>query len=132
RRTTPLVRSRRSGRRVAEVAFVVADELHGRGLATRLLEQLAARAGAVGIESFLAEVLPENRAMLEVFEHVGFEVVRELERGTVEVRFPIAPTERLEASVDERDHVAVVASLRPFFEPRSVAVLGASARRGSL
>jgi ribosomal protein S18 acetylase RimI-like enzyme len=75
----------------AEVAFVVADELHGRGLGTRLLEQLAARAGAVGIESFLAEVLPENRAMLDVFEHVGFEVVRELESGTVEVRFPIAP-----------------------------------------
>jgi acetyl coenzyme A synthetase (ADP forming)-like protein len=116
----------------AEVAFVVADELQGKGLGTRLLEQLARRAGAVGIQSFVAEVLPENRAMLEVFGHVGFEVVRELESGTVEVRFPIAPTERLAASVDERDHVAVVASLRPFFEPRSVAVLGASPRRGSI
>jgi acetyl coenzyme A synthetase (ADP forming)-like protein len=116
----------------AEVAFVVADELQGRGVGTRLLEQLAARAGAVGIESFVAEVLPENRAMLGVFERIGFAVVRELESGTVEVRFPIAPTGRLEASVDERDHVAVVASLRPFFEPRSVAVLGASPRRGSI
>jgi acetyl coenzyme A synthetase (ADP forming)-like protein len=116
----------------AEVAFVVADELQGKGLGTRLLEQLAARAGAVGIQSFVAEVMPDNRAMLEVFEHVGFEVVRELESGTVEVRFPIAPTERLAASVDERDHVAVAASLRPFFEPRSVAVLGASPRRGSI
>jgi acetyl coenzyme A synthetase (ADP forming)-like protein len=116
----------------AEVAFVVADELQGKGVGTRLLEQLATRAGAVGIESFVAEVLPENRAMLEVFERIGFEVVRELESGTIEVRFPIAPTERLEASVDERDHVAVVASLRPFFEPRSVAVLGASPRRGSI
>jgi acetate---CoA ligase (ADP-forming) len=116
----------------AEVAFVVADELQGKGLGTRLLEQLAARAGAAGIESFVAEVLPDNRAMLEVFEHVGFEVVREHESGTTEVRFPIAPTERLEARVDERDHVAVVASLRRFFEPRSVAVLGASPRRGSI
>jgi acyl-CoA synthetase (NDP forming)/ribosomal protein S18 acetylase RimI-like enzyme len=116
----------------AEVAFVVVDELHGKGLGTRLLEQLAARAGAAGIDWFLAEVLPENRAMLEVFEHVGFEVVRELESGTIEVRFPIAPTERLEARVDERDHVAVVASLRSFFEPRSVAVLGASPRRGTI
>ncbi len=116
----------------AEVAFAVADHLHGKGLGTRLLEQLAVRAGAIGIESFVAEVMPENRAMLEVFEHVGFEVMRELESGTVEVRFPIAPTERLAASVDERDHVAVVASLRSFFEPRSVAVLGASARRGTI
>jgi acetyl coenzyme A synthetase (ADP forming)-like protein len=116
----------------AEVAFAVADELQGKGLGTRLLEQLAARAGAAGIESFLAEVLPENRAMLNVFEHVGFEVVRELESGTIEVRFPIAPTERLAARVDERDHVAVVASLRSFFEPRSTAVLGASSRRGTI
>jgi acetyl coenzyme A synthetase (ADP forming)-like protein len=116
----------------AEVAFAVSDALQGRGLGTRLLEQLAARAGSVGIESFLAEVMPENRAMLDVFEHAGFEVVRELEGGTVEVRFPIAPTERLAARVDERDHVGVVASLRPFFEPRGVAVLGASPRRGTI
>jgi len=116
----------------AEVAFAVSDALQGRGLGTRLLEQLAARAGSVGIESFLAEVMPENRAMLDVFEHAGFEVVRELESGTVEVRFPIAPTERLAARVDERDHVGVVASLRPFFEPRGVAVLGASPRRGTI
>ena len=33
---------------------------------------------------------------------------------------------------DRRDHVAVAASLRPFFQPRSVAVIGASARRGTI
>ncbi|MGN6799206.1 MAG: acetate--CoA ligase family protein, partial [Gaiellaceae bacterium] len=33
---------------------------------------------------------------------------------------------------DERDHVAVAASLKPFFEPRSVAVIGASPRRGTI
>ncbi|MDX6414627.1 MAG: hypothetical protein QOH23_2037, partial [Gaiellaceae bacterium] len=49
--------------RVAEVAFTIADELQGRGAATRLLEQLAVRAGDVGIESFVAEVLSENNAM---------------------------------------------------------------------
>jgi acetyl coenzyme A synthetase (ADP forming)-like protein len=31
-----------------------------------------------------------------------------------------------------RDHVAVAASLKPFFQPRSVAVIGASARRGTI
>jgi acetyl coenzyme A synthetase (ADP forming)-like protein len=116
----------------AEVAFVVADQLQGKGVGTRLLEQLARRAGSVGIGSFVAEVLSENRAMLEMFERAGFEVVRELEAGTIEVRFPIAITERLAARVAERDHVAVVASLRPFFEPRSVAVIGASPRRGTI
>ena len=48
----------------AEVAFTVADELQGRGVGTRLLEQLAARAAEAGIESFVAEVLPDNAPML--------------------------------------------------------------------
>jgi acetyl coenzyme A synthetase (ADP forming)-like protein len=116
----------------AEAAFAVADELQGRGIGTRLLERLASLAAEQGIERFVAEVMPENRAMLGVFEGAGLEVTRELDGGEFEVRFPIAPTERYRASVDERDHLAVTASLRPFFEPKSVAVIGASRRRGSI
>ncbi|HEY5059250.1 MAG TPA: GNAT family N-acetyltransferase, partial [Gaiellaceae bacterium] len=116
----------------AEVAFAVEDELQRRGIGTRLLERLAARAGAAGIERFVAEVLSENRQMLRVFEHVGFEATRELEEGEVEVEFPIAPTAGFFEQVDRRDHAAVCASLEPFFAPRSVAVLGASPRRGSI
>jgi len=117
---------------LAESAFAVADAEQGRGIGTRLLERLAARAAAVGIERFVAEVLPENKSMLGVFERAGFELKRELAGGVVEVQFPIAPTERFELSVEERDHTAVVASLRPFFEPASVAVVGASPRRGTI
>jgi len=116
----------------AEVAFTVADALQGRGAATRLLEQLAARAAEVGIEGFVAEVLPENSAMLAVFRDAGFEESRKLSGGEVEVHFPIASTERFLARVEERDHIAVAASLRPFFAPASVAVIGASKRRGSI
>lgn len=116
----------------AESAFAVADEHQGRGIGTRLLEQLAARAAAVGVERFVAVVLPENARMLHVFEHVGFGVSRHLEGGEIEVEFPLAPTEAYRAAVDERDHVAVTASLRPFFEPRSVAVVGASRRRETI
>jgi acetyl coenzyme A synthetase (ADP forming)-like protein len=116
----------------AEAAFVVADEEQGRGIGTRLLEQLAARAAATGIERFVAEVMAENRAMLSVFTGAGFDVVREAEHGEVEVRFPIAATATFQERVEERDHVAVAASLRPFFEPASVAVIGASRRRGSI
>ena len=116
----------------AEVAFTVADDLQGRGAATRLLEQLAARAAEAGIEHFVADVLPENTAMLAVFRDAGFEESRTLGGGEVEVRFPIAPTERFRARVEERDHIAVAASLRPFFAPACVAVIGASKRRGSI
>jgi len=118
--------------RNAEVAFAVADAHQGRGIATRLLEQLALRASAAGVERFVAEVLPDNSAMLAVFRDAGFDVRRELDHGAIEVAFPIAATETFQARVDERDHLAVAASLRPFFAPQSLAVVGASHRRGSI
>lgn len=117
---------------VAEAAFAVADAYQRRGIGTRLVEQLAELAGRHGIERIVAEVLADNRGMLRVFEAIGFELTRELAGGEIEIEFPIALTERYEERVDERDHVAVTASLRPFFEPRSVVVIGASRRRGSI
>src|SRR5512144_1371426 len=117
---------------VAEAAFAVADAYQRRGVGTRLVEQLAERAARHGIERFVAEVLPDNRRMLGVFEALGFELTRELEGGEIEITFPIERTERFEEMLAERDHVAVTASLRPFFEPRSVAVIGASRRRGTI
>lgn len=64
--------------RHAEVAVEVADHLHGRGLGTILIERLAEVAEARGITHFVAEVLCENRAMLDVFRE-GFDarVVRQ-------------------------------------------------------
>ena len=47
--------------RVAEVAFAVADDLHGRGIGTRTLEQLAAIAAERGIRRFYAEVMAGNQ-----------------------------------------------------------------------
>jgi acetyl coenzyme A synthetase (ADP forming)-like protein len=117
---------------VAEVAFAVADELQGKGVGTRLLEQLAEIAADMGIESFLAEVLSSNSAMLHVLRDAGFEQTRERDSGVVEVRLRIKPTADYLAQVASRDHVAVAASLRPFFDPNAVAVVGASTRRGSI
>ena len=116
----------------AEAAFAVADTYQQRGIGTRLVEQLAERAAQHGIERFVAEVVADNRRMLGVFEALGFELTRELEGGEVEVTFPIARTEEFEERVSERDHVAVTASLEPFFQPKSVAVIGASRRRGTI
>ncbi len=118
--------------RTAEVAFAVDDEFQGRGIATRLLEQLAALARSVGIEEFIAEVMLDNSAMLGVFADAGFETRRESALGIAEVRLALGPTESLRVRVDERDHQAVVASLQPFFDPATVAVLGASPRRGTI
>jgi acetate---CoA ligase (ADP-forming) len=124
------VRLRDAG--VAEVAFAVADDLQGRGIATRMLERLAALASSFGIDEFVAEVIPDNRAMLRVFAEAGFETSRLTEGGTTEVRLRLASTDTLVSRIDERDHVAVAASLEPFFSPASVAVIGASPRAGSI
>jgi acetyl coenzyme A synthetase (ADP forming)-like protein len=116
----------------AEMAFAVADSEQERGIGTRLLEQLATRAYEHGISRFVADVLASNVGALHLFEAAGWDVARILDHDEVELRFPIARTSRFEARVGRRDHTGVVASLRPFFEPASVAVIGASRRRGSI
>lgn len=71
----------------AEVAIEVADHLHGRGLGTVLIERLAMIAEQHGITHFVAEVLPENRAMLDVFRD-GFDAHVAFRDGTDAVEFP--------------------------------------------
>ena len=116
----------------AEVAFVVADDMQRRGIGSRLLERLAVHARRVGIERFVAQVLPENGAMLRVFGDTGFEVQRRYVDGVVEVEFKLTASADVLERTDRRDHSAVAASLELFFRPRSVAVIGASARRGTI
>jgi GNAT superfamily N-acetyltransferase len=71
----------------AEVAVEVADELYGRGLGTILIARLAAVAEDHGITRLLAEVLPENHAMLDVFRD-GFDARVSFHEGTQMVSFP--------------------------------------------
>ncbi len=118
--------------RAAEVAFTVDDAYQRRGIGTRLLEQLAARAGEAGIEEFIADVLYENDVMLAVFRDAGFDVTRASDGGELEIRFPIASTHHYQEQIAARDHLAVHASLEPFFRPKTLAVVGASRRRGSI
>ena len=119
-------------RAAAEVAFAVDDQLQGHGIGTRLLEQLVDLAATAGIKRFVAEVNLENHRMLEVFALAGFVVSGRVELGTVELSFPIDSTATYRERVDERDHIATVASLAPFFRPRSIAVIGASSRVGGV
>jgi acetate---CoA ligase (ADP-forming) len=117
---------------VAEVAFAVADDDQGRGIGTRMLEQLAAIAAGRGIHRFDAEVMANNRPMLGVFEDAGFAVRRRGWVGELTVSLDITPTEAVLARIDERDHVASVASLRPILAPSSVAVVGAADVPGNI
>ena len=120
------------GDAAAEIAFEVADDLRGRGLATILMAHLAARARERGIETFVADVLAENRRMLEVFRESGFPM--EVRRGQGELRIELttALTSTALERYEERERMSAAAAVRHFLEPASIAVVGASRRAGSV
>lgn len=109
----------------AEVAFLVADDLHGMGVGSLLLEHLAAACRACGVRRFLAEVLWENRAMLDVFLAAGFAIVRHNEGASVSVEMDTVASAEALAAADDRECQAEARSLQPLLYPRGVAVVGA-------
>ena len=56
----------------AEIAFVVVDAYQGQGIGTILMRHLAVLARDAGLQELIAEVLPENTAMLKLFKKFGF------------------------------------------------------------
>ena len=110
----------------AEVAFAISDLLQGRGVGTRLLELLAERARADGVETFVAQVLGTNRGMMNVFRDSGFEVEQRLREDVYEVSLSLRRSARFETRARARERTAAVASMKPFFAPRVIAVVGAS------
>jgi acyl-CoA synthetase (NDP forming)/GNAT superfamily N-acetyltransferase len=111
----------------AEVAFLVADAFQGRGISTLLLERLAGIAAASGFIGFEAEVLAENRAMIDVFRESGFEVHQSaLGGGTVHVTFPVDMPGAVRGHGELRERIAAANSLVPLLRPRTAAVIGAS------
>ena len=117
---------------VAEIAFLVADEVQHHGVATLLFESLAAYARSVGISRFVAEVQRDNANMLEVFGATGLGYERIEEGGAVQMAIDLQPTPEYAAVCDERESIAEAASVASFLRPRSIAVVGAGRRPGSV
>jgi acetyl coenzyme A synthetase (ADP forming)-like protein len=122
----------RTGGDQAEVAFSVQDDQQGRGLGTLLLEHLAVVARSKGITTFTADTLPNNARMLNVFADAGWAAQRSFVDGTVRVRFPIEPTTDSIAAIEARESRAEGASTARLLAPRSIAVIGASRRSGTI
>ena len=110
----------------AEVAMAVDDAFHGKGLGTLLLERLALLAIRHGFTRLWAVTHAENLAMREVFRESGFTAHEAYEGEDMEMELSLIPTETTVARAEVRERLATTASLRPFFHPRSVAVIGAS------
>jgi acyl-CoA synthetase (NDP forming)/GNAT superfamily N-acetyltransferase len=120
------------GRPEADVAFMVDHTLHGKGIATLLLEHLAAIARANGVTRFTADVLADNRPMLGVFARAGWPVRRHLDSGVVELEWSLDDTDGFLESVEARERRADSRSVARLLFPRSIAVVGASDRPDSV
>lgn len=116
----------------AEVAFLVEDKHQGRGIGQLLLEHLAQAGRERGIERFVAEVLPDNQAMIHTFKDAGYQVTSVYDEGVMELEFRIDPTQTAIGVMEQREHRAESASIESFFRPRSVAVIGASRRQDTI
>jgi acetyl coenzyme A synthetase (ADP forming)-like protein len=116
----------------AEVAFEVADDWQGRGIATVLLAHLAERAQRDGIDTFTATVLPANHRMIKVFRDSGFAVdVRSLP-GELSIEMPADLTPLGRARFEDRERTAAAAAVAHVLRPESVALIGVSRRPGSV
>ena len=116
----------------AEVSFSVTDAWQGKGIGSILLGQLAQAAADHGITMFVAEVLPENHGMINVFRESGFHISMRATPGSIDVEFPIVLTDEAAARFEERETIASVNAMRTFLAPSSVAVIGASRAVSSL
>lgn len=111
---------------VAETAFIVDDELQGKGLGLALLDRLAEVARDHGICALEGDVLARNQRMLNMVAASGFEVIHRAEGGLLRVRLNLEPTATYEQRLQDRQAQSAAASVRIFIEPQSVAVVGAS------
>lgn len=116
----------------AEVALAVADRYQNRGLGTILLGQVAEAADRAGLGVLEGVVHPANRRMLDLLREIGSPVSISWHRGEAAIEFPSALTPEAVERFERRDRAAGQAAVRSILAPRSVAVIGASGRGGSL
>ncbi|WP_405563629.1 GNAT family N-acetyltransferase [Streptomyces sp. NBC_01180] len=126
------VRYDRTGAHEAEVAFLVQDAHQGRGVASALLEHIAAVAREREVSRFTAEVLPANNKMIKVFTDAGYEQRRSFEDGSVHLTFDLEPTEASLAVQRAREQRAEARSVQRLLAPRSVAVVGVGRTPGGV
>ncbi len=124
--------SRLPSETTAEIAFVIEDAYQEKGIGTKLIEWLATVGRKNAIDTFEAFVLPENTMMMSVFQDYGFHMKRENMGDEIHISFPLTKTPEVVKKKEERALAATNNSLRSILRPRSVAVIGASNKKGSI
>ncbi len=113
-----------TGPQEMEIAFLVADAHHGRGLGSLLLEHLADQARTRGVRRFLADVLMDNVAMHRLFLEAGFQLTERRADGVRQMVIDLTSTPHALDAADAREEESERRSLRPMLHPESVVLLG--------
>ena len=122
----------RAGDDAAEFALLVADTAQHTGIGTLLLEHLIAEGRGRGVRRFVAEVLAANGPMLQVMRDLGFAATSHTESGETHVEFSLDVADPVVSAISAREQSAGIASLWPLLAPRSLVVIGAGQRPGSV
>ena len=75
---------------IAEVAFTVIDEFQGQGVGSVLMGHLILLARRASLKQLVADVLPENSAMINVFKKSGLPATITRAKGVVHVRLDVS------------------------------------------
>ncbi|WNZ06629.1 GNAT family N-acetyltransferase [Streptomyces sp. 11x1] len=116
----------------AEISIAVADGLHHRGVGTLLIEHLVSAARAEGVTTFTADALSENSEVLRLFSDLGLSMSRSFDGPEVRCTITLTEDDTYLTAVEARGRAADVASLEPLLRPRTVAVIGAGRKPGSV
>jgi RimJ/RimL family protein N-acetyltransferase len=74
---------------IAEVAFTVIDEFQGKGLGSALMRQLILLARKASLQQLVADVLPENTAMINVFKKSGLPATVTKSKGVIHITLDV-------------------------------------------
>ncbi|WP_158545914.1 GNAT family N-acetyltransferase [Blastococcus sp. TF02A-30] len=114
-----------AGGELAEVAAVVDPGERHEGVATALLEELAATALRWGVRRLQAYVLAENGPMMQVLTGLGMPLETVSAGGGVSLEVVLEPGDRYWTASETRFRTAAAAGLAPLLRPGSVVVVGA-------
>jgi len=71
----------------AEVAVLISDQFHGRGLGKELLGRLVTVGGDEKLSAVKADILPDNRDVMRICEKLGFTLRHSVEDEVVKAEF---------------------------------------------
>ncbi|MDQ2749546.1 MAG: bifunctional GNAT family N-acetyltransferase/acetate--CoA ligase family protein [Actinomycetota bacterium] len=114
---------------------LVADDRREDRIGALLLEHLASVARHAGIGRLVVDIARAHDGMVDFVRDSGFAATMTPhpdDDQVLRVGFELEPDERMVAAIAERERAADSASLSPLLEPRSIAVVGASDRDGSV